>query len=557
MSDGKPPARRRRSARASAPAPAPRRRLAISPDSVKVPLAIVGGLLILAGLSYFVIFQGFDTTARIITAAGILLLGVAIAIDPEALWGKLTTRNMLYGGNTLAIAALFIGILVLVNVLASRRPERWDLTANKALSLSEETIQILNQIPQPVQAVAFFQFDDTRRTELENQLYEMQVRSNGQLTYEVVDPREAPGYAQQLGVLELGTTVLVMGDRRQQVTGTREQDLTTGLIKLIRPNPRKAYFTTGHQEKRIDGFDQDSYGQMKSLLESRNFVVETLSLFTTPEVPADANVVVVAGPRTPFAEPEMQALSAFVDRGGDLFLLVDPGVDSGLGPLVNRWGIELGRTYVAEGDPRLTARSPFLPVVDRLAQHRVTEKIAGLPIVFVIPTYLTTAEQPPQGYRVTPLARTSDRSWAESDESAVRSAQAAQAAKYDEGVDVKGPLTLAVAIEQADGPPPVPGAPAPPPSTEPKSRVVIVTTSQLASNTAFQFGAQVANPDLFINAASWLVGDDELITIQPRQPDNRTLFLTAAQRNFVMLSSILFVPALVLAIGILVWWSRR
>jgi ABC-type uncharacterized transport system involved in gliding motility auxiliary subunit len=551
MSDVKPPERRRRVA------PAERRRFSISPDRLRVPLAVLGGLLILAGLSYYVIFQGFDTTARVITAAGILLVGIAIAINPEALWGRMTTRNMLYGGNTLAIAIIFVGILVLVNVLGARRPERWDLTANKALSLSQETVQLLGQLPEPVKAVAFVQFEDPRRTELENLLYEMQVRSNGMFTYELVDPREAPGYAQELGVLELGTTVFVMGDRKQQVTGTREQDLVTGLIKLVQPNPRKLYFTTGHQEKSIEGFDQDSYGQMKTLLESRNFVVDTLSLFTTPEVPADADLVVVAGPRVPFSEPEIQALSAYLDRGGDLLLMVDPGVDSGLGPLANRWGVEIGNTYVAEGDPRLAARSPFLPVVNKLANHPVTEKIAGLPIVFIIPTYLMTPPQPPAGFKITPLAQTSDRSWAESDASALRDAQSA---KYDEGVDIKGPLTLAVAIEQSpETPPAAPGSPPPPPpaSTEPKSRVVMVGTSQLASNTAFQFGAQVGNPDLFINAASWLVGDDELISIQPREPDNRTLFLTAAQKNFIMLSSIVFVPALVLAMGIFVWWGRR
>ena len=40
-------------------------------------------LLLLAGVGYYLIFQGFDTTARILTAAGILLVGIAIAIDPR------------------------------------------------------------------------------------------------------------------------------------------------------------------------------------------------------------------------------------------------------------------------------------------------------------------------------------------------------------------------------------------------------------------------------------------------------------------------------------------
>jgi ABC-type uncharacterized transport system involved in gliding motility auxiliary subunit len=552
MSDVQTSARRRRAA------PAPRRRFNVSPDILKGPLAIIGGLLILGGLSYYVIFQGFDTYARVTTAAGILLVGIAVAIDPEAIWGKLTTRNMLYGGNTLAIAAIFIGILVFVNILGNQRAQRWDLTANKALSLSDETVQILQQIPQPVKAVSFVQYDDSRRTELENQLYEMQVRSNGQFSYEMVDPRQQPGYAQQLGVLELGTTVFVMGDRKQQVTGTREQDLTTGLIKLIQPNPRKAYFTTGHQERAIDGFDQDSYGQIKSQLESRNFSVDTLSLFTTPQVPDDANMVVIAGPKTPFTDAEIQALNAYLDKGGDMMILVDPGVDAGLAPLMSRWGITTGTNYVVEGDPRLTVQSPFLPVVQKLGTHKVTDKIAGIPVVFLIPTYLNVPATPPTGLRITPIAQTSDRSWAETDPNALRNPQSL---KFDDGVDTKGPLTLAVAIESAsssDSPDPTqPTPPTPTADTGPKSRVLIFGTSQLASNAAFEFGGQVANQDLFINGSSWLVGDDELISIQPRQPDNRTLFLTAAQRNFVMLSSIVFVPALVLAIGIFVWWSRR
>ncbi|MGE3268277.1 MAG: GldG family protein [Chloroflexota bacterium] len=548
MNDVTTPSRRRRSA------PEARRRFAITPDMIKGPLAILGGLLILAGISYFLIFQGFDTTARIITAAGILLVGIAIAIDPEALWGKLTTRNMLLGGNTLLVAAIFIGILVLVNVLGARRPERWDLTANKALSLSEETIKVVSNLPQPVQAVVFAETTDSGKTEIENQLYEMQVRSNGMLTYQVVDPRDAPQYAAQLGVRELGTTVLIMGDRRQQVTGTREQDLTTGLIKLVQPSPRKAYFTTGHQERSIQGFEQDGYGQVKTQLESRNFVVEPLSLFTTPDVPEDANVVIVAGPRIPFNEAEVQALSSYVDRGGSLMLMIDPGVDSGLAPLMSKWSIEASKAFVAEGNPRLRAQSPFVPVVDGLASHKSTERIDRLPVVFIAPTFVTTPAQPPAGWRITALAKTSDQSWAESDEAAIRTPQTAQ---FDEGVDQKGPFTLAAAIEQTP-PAAAPGAPAPADNADsPKSRVMIFTTSQLASNTVFQFGAQVGNVDLFVNGASWLVGDDELITIRPRPADDRTLFLTAAQKNFVMLSSIVFVPALVLAIGVLVWWNRR
>src|SRR5436305_2909423 len=288
-------------------------RFAVSPDALKGPLAVLGCLLLMCGIGYYLIFAGFDTYARILTAAGILLLGIAISIDPEALWSKLTARNMLYGGNTLAMAAIFIGILVFVNVLGARQPKRWDLTANKNFSLSDETLNILNQVQQPLVAEAFFDPSDGRRRDLEDQLREFQLRSDGKFTYQFVDPVQAPAEARRLGVNEIGTTVLLMGDQKTQVTGTTEADITTGIVKLVQPNPRKVYFTIGHDERRIDSFDQDGLGQIKTQLESRNLATDTLNLLTTPDVPADASAVVVAGPARAFTQDEVNSLSPYVD----------------------------------------------------------------------------------------------------------------------------------------------------------------------------------------------------------------------------------------------------
>ena len=56
---------------------------------------------------------------------------------------------------------------------------------------------------------------------------------------------------------------------------------------------------------------------------------------------------------------------------------------------------------------------------------------------------------------------------------------------------------------------------------------------------------------------TWLVHDDQLISIKPKPTDNRSLMLTGAQSNFVLLSTILMLPAIVLGAGIIIWWSRR
>jgi ABC-type uncharacterized transport system involved in gliding motility auxiliary subunit len=529
-------------------------RFAISPDALKGPLAVLGGLLLLCGIGYYLVFSGFDTTARILTAAGILLLGIAISIDPEALWSKVTTRNMLYGGNTLAMAAIFIGILVLVNVLGARQPKRWDLTANKNFSLSDETLNILSQAQQPIQAEAFFDPGDGRKRDLEDQFREFQIRSDGKFSYQFVDPVSAPAEARRLGVNELGTTVLLMGDQKTQVSGTTEADITTGIVKLVQPNARKIYFTIGHDERRIDSFDQDGMGQVKAQLDSRNLAIDSLNLLTTPEVPADASAVVVAGPARPFTQDEVNSLSAYVDRGGNLMLMVDPGGDSGLGPLVSRWGVQLGQAYVVERDPRLTFRSPFVPVVAKFGSSRVTDRLNF--VVFLAPTFIVAPQSPTGTAQITALAQTSPQSWGETDPNALKDPQAIS---LDPGQDIPGPMTLALAIEQSPGSstPPMPGSP-PPSDDKPKTRVVVFGTSQLVTNQAFQlFSGQADNTSLFVNSMTWLVHDDQLISIKPKSTDTRSLVMTSAQTNFVALSSILLLPAIVLGAGIMVWWSRR
>lgn len=515
-------------------------------DLVKGPLAGIGLLLVAGAAGYYLIFAAFDTPMRIMLAAGILLVGIAIAIDPGAVLGGATTHNARYGGNTLAVAAIGLAILALINVLGARRHERWDLTATQQFSLSDETAKILQRIPQPIQTTAFFSFDDTRRAEFGDLLREYQIRSDGQLTFEFVDPVERPALTQQFGIRENGTTILQMGDRRQQLTGTRESDLTTAILRLVEPRAKKAYFTTGHNEHRLDQTNPDGYSQLKSSMESDNFVVESLNLFATNEVPADASLVVVGGPKLPFSDEERDALTTYLERGGKLLLLADPRVEANLSPILAPWNLEVGQSYVVETDPQSAFGSPFGPVETNFPVHKITEQ---LPLVlFQATTYVNVPRDTPQGATMTSLAQTTERSWAEMDEAALRDPQAL---RFDEGVDVRGPLTLAVAVETR--PASAPGAE--PDPTTPKTRLFIAGTSQLVTNQWFV--RSPGNRDLFLNAANWLAEAEELISIRAKPTDNRTLFLTSAQQNTILYSTVIFLPLIVLAAGAAVWWSRR
>src|SRR5215471_8266334 len=107
-------------------------------DSLRVPLIGFGLFALFAGLITWMIGGLPDIVPRLLVAAGILLLGVYVALDPEDVWSRLTGRSVLASGNTLVIAAAALVILGLFNVLGSRYETRYDATANKKYSLSDE-----------------------------------------------------------------------------------------------------------------------------------------------------------------------------------------------------------------------------------------------------------------------------------------------------------------------------------------------------------------------------------------------------------------------------------
>jgi ABC-type uncharacterized transport system involved in gliding motility auxiliary subunit len=515
-------------------------------ETLKGPVLALGALLLMAGLGSWLI-NGFDTPTRILLAAGILLIGVFVAIDPESVWGQLTGRGALYGGNTLLVGAAIIGILGLINVVGQNRHQRWDLTANKQYSLSDQTLNVVAELPQPVQLTAFYQDDDPRRQEIRDLLTEYETRSGGKVGVEFVDPDKQPARAQQAGIREYGTLVMTMGDRKQTVSGTRESDITTGLLRLTSTSQKKIYFLSGHNERRIDGFERDSYSQVKTALESDNYLVEPLVLAGSREIPQDAAVLVVAQPRNPLLDEEKQAITSYLDQGGKLMLLTQPHLPPSqaqvpLSDLVGRWNVEIGSAPVVEGNPQLSLpQEPLVPLIARYPSHKISEALGFT--FYPTTTYINVPRDGQSSATITSFLQTSDRSWAET----------GQQVQFDEGSDLRGPLTIGVAIDDtAQEQPDASGGDDP---EAKKIRVVIIGDADFASNAYLGLGG--ANRDFFVNAINWLAEEEQLISIRPKEQQSRNLFLSAAQQNLVLFSSALFLPLIVLAMGGFVWWSRR
>ena len=87
-----------------------------------------------------------------------------------------------------------------------------------------------------------------------------------------------------------------------------------------------------------------------------------------------------------------------------------------------------------------------------------------------------------------------------------------------------------------------------------QGRFVVVGSARWAENGFIGFNG---NRDLALNTVNWLSSDEDLISIRPKQEEDRRITMTRSQINMVTWFSQLFLPLAVIVGGITVWWKRR
>jgi len=460
---------------------------------------------------------------------------------------------------------VFAVILGAVNYLASRQNKRWDLTANQVYSLSDQTIKVIQNLDAPVKMTVF-----DRELALDGFRDRLDVYSyhSSNVTTDYVDPEKNPIRAKAAQIQSLGTIVLEYKDRTERVTNSDEQAIANALIKIVTGETRKVYFTQGHGEKDTASSERTGYSAIASALGSDNYGVEKVVLAQTREVPADATVLVIAGPQTDFLPPEIDAIKKYVAKGGKVLVMLDPPEDPTKGmpvlyAFIREWGFNAGNNIVvdASGIGQLLGTDASVPVAASYPPHAITTNFQ-LMTAFPLARSVDAVEGGVDGRTPQSLVQTSAQSWAEADIAGLAKSDGRVELNADKG-DKPGPISLGAAVsapatdapaKPAEAKPDQPAGAATPEPPTPESRIVVIGDSDFASNGIL--GVQ-GNRDFFLNSVNWLAQQENLIAIRPREPEDRRLTLTADDQSRIFLLSIFIVPGLVFAAGIYSWYGRR
>lgn len=451
-------------------------------------------------------------------------------------------------------AALGIALLFPLNYVASKRVWDYDTSYFKVTDPGESTLKLAATLDEPIEAVLFFPPGSDVLTEVAGYFRKIEAQSGGKLAVTVTDQAVDPKLAEDMKVRENGYIALKKGDQIEKFKIGIDMDkakrdlkkldetVQKNLLKVARGN-RTAYLLVGHGEASSKEKEDPlrKLNTFKQRLEQLNYKIKTLGVMdgSADAIPDDAAFLVIAAPEQALMPEEITAIQAYVQRGGSLWIMVEPGGDR-LPELLAWLGLEAGtfpvankKYYVPQG------RGPadyVLIATNRYGTHAVTSTLSKFSTqAFVLtPTATTLTETVGNGKR-TVLLRSPEGTWIDANKNFEQDA--------DEASET---FTLMFAVE---------GDVANPTEAGPKQWRALVQGDVSAYSDPALAGSD-GNNQLVLDAGRWLVGDEE-ISGKVESEEDVKLEHTKDDDIAWFWGTIFGVPGIVLAAGGLFTTLRR
>ncbi|MCC6591418.1 MAG: GldG family protein [Bryobacterales bacterium] len=456
----------------------------------------------------------------------------------------LTAKQTKFTAYAVVYIAIVLAVLGVANFLANRHTKSWDLTANKRFSLSDQTLKIVNNLQQDVKITYFDKSSQFSGVGGAKDLLDRYDALSTKLSVDYVDPDKKPQLAKQAGVRSYGTTFVQVGDRKEEAKSVTEEEITGALIRAMKGGQRTACLVQGSGEHTFDDTGRSGYSNFKDQLERNNYKTQTISLLQKAEVPKECTLVIVGGPRRDYLQPQVDALKNYVEGGGRALIMLDPPVkfkgdevdeNAALANLLASWGVIVNKDLVLDtsGIGQIFGLSEAVPLVTTYESHAIVREMKETATAFPLARSIDTKTFDKGS--VEKLFSTSGNAFATTN-------LAGGEVRLDPGKDKKGPFTLGVAGTYNTG------------KDKLQGRFVVVGSSGWVANNIFRFNG---NRDLAINMMNWLTSDEDLISIRPKEPEDRRLSLNVRQMRVLFFACVLGLPLMIVAAGLSVWWKRR
>ncbi len=462
----------------------------------------------------------------------------------------------------LGFILLLVAIIGMLGWLSQRHNQWWDWSGNQGNSLATDSIQLVSQLQEPLTFELFASPSGQSRIKNLALLKRYQRQQPERINIEVIDPAQQPEYSRDKNITIDGEVVLHYGIRQINIKQVTESAISDSLFGLLRKQQRNVLFLTGHGERKPQGQANHDYQQFSRQLNAKGIEFQTHSLLEDGPLEKDIQLLVIADPRVPLLANEQQILIDYISAGGNLLWLSNPqnqpSADTlttttrrdGLGKLALQFGIDfLPGVIVDATTQHFGIDDPTISLVTQYPQnHPLTQ---GFEVLSLFPKSAALEfTDTGNNWQTQPILQSPAQSWTE-----VGPIEGNIGFDGDQG-ERAGPLNIAFSLTR----PPPAAAPTSGPPTAPsetsnsQQRIIIIADSDFISNS---YLGNSGNLELGLRIVNWLLEDDTLLEIPPRQAADTQLNLSPNAQILIGSVFLFFLPLGLLISGLLIWRRRQ
>lgn len=477
--------------------------------------------------------------------------------DPKKLVGTISKKHIKNGSYSMAMAAIFIVIVVVINMIVGAIPSKYsqlDVSSSKLYTIGDETKKVLKALDKDVTIYQIAQSgseDDT----ISNLLKRYEDESK-HIKVEVKDPVVNPKFASEYTTDDLAANslIVVCGDRnkvisyndmystsvdyntwQQTTTGFDGEGQITSAIGYVTSEDLPIMYTlSGHGEKDLDS-------SFKEDIQKANIDIKELNLLTEGKVPDDADCLMIVSPTSDISEDEKAEILDYLEAGGKAMIFSDYTQDDlpNFDAVLANYGVKRAEGIVFEGDSQhYGMQMPYylVPTVNSTDASSETAS-AGSYVLAPYAQGIQKTDDVRDTVTIDSILTTSDQAYSKIN------MQSSQIEKEDGDVD--GPFDLGVAItEKLDD--------------DKETQIVYYSTANLMESQVNQM-VSGGNEKLLLESLSWMISTDESssVSISSKSLQSASLTVTDYDAAFWKICTIGLIPGVFLVAGFLIWLRRR
>lgn len=431
-------------------------------------------------------------------------------------------------------------VLGLFAWLSQKHSIEYDWTANGRHTLTEASRDLLNQMPDTIEVTSYARENSLLRDAIKKFIGKYQ-RHKEDIVLRFVNPDAVPDEVRNLGISVDGEIIVRYQNRSEHVTSDQEQVFTNALQRLARNQERWVAFVEGHGERNAFNEANHDLSEWVKQLFNQGYKVQPINLGETQAIPDNTSILIIAGPRIDYLPGELELIINYVNAGGNLLWLQDPGSLHKLDSLADQLSIQFYPGAVIDYAGQLIGiNDPTISLVtgSLYAPHAVTENFE-FTTLFPMAGAIEILES--DKWIGKPILTTGDHTWNET-------GKLEGAVEFNKGEDTQGPLILGLSLEREI-------------EVEEENeivtkqqRIIVTADGDFLSNT---YLANSGNNELGTRMINWLSSDDEFISIPPKVASDTQLNISPTVLGIIGIGFLFLLPAGLVAFGIMTGLRRK